>query len=428
MKLPTMRWTSPAIERVAVTRVSQAAAIERLARRCVAALAIATMAFAAAQAQPSSAAGVSPPARADIALRGNVLATRNTADHGACQSECRRTPGCTGYSFDRAAKASCSLLGGALTDIVAKGAVSCRMPCEPGARAGMLAQRQPVTALRPPPPATVLPDRPVSLPPHAAVLSMPSVLAAPASRTGTASTQGASFGTGTTASTNLPPCPPGRAAVAGSCSNAAVAATPAPVDTTVTLAPINDNTIASSSLSAVYENSVYQSNYWFPATPGIGMGCDQLFVAGTGGQHLSCARGLIKFNLATLAGKTIQSATLRLTTSAHGVGSYRDPWYVAASASAWSGAAVTWINYGEQTQPLSNSTQNAPTSAGQVFNLDQTTTVRNWQSGAYANHGFAMGLQQEQLRGCSCISIDHFEFHSNEDTGGRGPKLIVTYR
>jgi hypothetical protein len=72
--------------------------------------------------------------------------------------------------------------------------------------------------------------------------------------------------------------------------------------------------------------------------------------------------------------------------------------------------------------------QSAPTLIGQVYNLDQTATVRNWVSGAYANHGFAMGLSREQLRGCSCISLDHFEFHSREDAGGRGPKLVVTYQ
>ena len=65
---------------------------------------------------------------------------------------------------------------------------------------------------------------------------------------------------------------------------------------------------------------------------------------------------------------------------------------------------------------------------GQVFNVDQTVTVRNWVSGTYANDGFAMGLMQERLRSCSCVSLDHFEFYSNEDPGGRGPKLLVTYQ
>jgi hypothetical protein len=202
---------------------------------------------------------------------------------------------------------------------------------------------------------------------------------------------------------------------------------PPPASTTITLVPSNDNTIGSSSLSATAENSVHPINYWF-ATPGIGMGCNHIYVAGTGAQHLSCARGLIKFNLAVLAGKTIQSAALSLTTSASGTGSYRDSWYVAASASPWAGSSVTWINYADQTYTASIGTHNPPTQAGQVFNLDQTATVRSWVSGAYANNGFAMALSREQLRACSCNSLDAFEFHSHEDTLGRGPKLIVTYQ
>ena len=301
------------------------------------------------------------------------------------------------------------------------------MPCEPGPRATALTQRLPATTLLNPAPVTAAaPDKPVGLLPSTATLATREAPAMLANASGTASTQAASFGSGPVPYTPLPPCTPGRVSKVGSCSNAAVAA--APTSTTVTLVPINDNTIASSSLDAVYQNSVYQSNYWSATTPGIGMGCNQLFVALTGGQHISCARGLIKFNLASLAGKTIQSATLRLTTSAAGVGNYKDPWYVAASASPWSGSTVTWINYGDRTYTPSIGVQNAPTLVGQVFNLDQAATVRSWLSGAYANNGFAMALRQEQLRSCSCISLDHFEFHSNEDAGGRGPKLIVTYQ
>lgn len=395
-------------------------------RTGVAALALAIATCAAAQVQPLAPAAVAPPARIDTALRGNVLATQPAADYLACQAECQHTPGCTGYTFDRAAKASCTLLSGKLTDLAARGAVSCHMPCEPGPRATALTQRLPGTTLLNPAPAmTGAPDKPVGLLPSTATLATREAPAMSASATGTGSTQSASFGSGPVPYTPLPPCTPGRVSKAGSCSNAAVAA---PVSVTITLVPINDNTIASSSLDAVYQNLVYQSNYWVRTSPGIGMGCDQLYLAGTGGQHISCARGLIKFNLASLAGKTIQSAMLRLTTSAAGVGNYKDPWTVAASASPWSGSTVTWINYGDRTYTASIGVQNAPTLVGQIFNLDQTATVRNWLSGAYANNGFAMALQREQLRSCSCISLDHFEFHSNEDAGGRGPKLIVTYQ
>ena len=442
--------------------------IRTFAMRCLMTMTIAAAAFTVAQAQPSAAGTVTPPVRADMALGGTVLSTRNVADHLACQSECKRTPGCTGYSFDRAAKANCTLLGGALADIAVRGAVSCRMPCEPGPRASVLSQRLPVTVLRDPgavklsvptplpgasarlPVATAVAqspattatttgvERPVSLLPGPSGLPMRQLPTALAAGAGTSSNQAASTGTGIPPSTTLPPCPPGGVSIVGSCDPGGAggatpvspppsAPAPAPGNITVTLSPVNDNTIASSGLNTTYENSVYPVYYWF-ATPGIGMGCDQLHVVLTGGQYLSCARGLIKFNLTSLAGKTIQSATLSLTTSAHGTGRYKDQWYVAASASAWSGSTVKWINYGDLAYIPSKTIQNPPTFVGQIFNLDQTTTVRNWLSGAYVNNGFATALTQEQLRFCRCISLDRFEFHSNEDPGGRGPKLIVTYR
>ena len=225
-------------------------------------------------------------------------------------------------------------------------------------------------------------------------------------------------------------------------SNAAVLTVTAPPagPTTVVLYPVNDNTIGSSSLNATPENSVYQFNYGFP-TPGIGVGCVHLYGVITLVQNLNCARGLVKFNLAALAGKNIQSATLSLTASAHavlsgvGVGRFPDPWYVAASASPWAGNTVTWLNYGEQIYTASVTYWNPPNFVGQVFNSDQTVTVRNWLSGFYANNGFAMGLQipsgltREQVRLCGCDSFDAFEFFSNEDpTVARRPTLTVTYQ
>lgn len=211
-------------------------------------------------------------------------------------------------------------------------------------------------------------------------------------------------------------------------STTATVPTTTPTTFTVVLTPVNDNTIASSSLSSTPENSVYQSNYWF-GSPGIGMGCNLYYGVITHVQDISCARGLVKFNLTSLAGKNIQSATLSLTTSANGVGNYRDPWYVAASASPWAGSTVTWLNYGELTYTTSIISQiAAPTFVGQTYTFDETATVRNWVSGAFVNNGFAMGLMQEQLRLCNCDSIDLFEFHSSEDTSGRGPKLTVTYQ
>lgn len=103
----------------------------------------------AVQAQPSAAGTVAPPVRADMTLSGKVLASSNVGDALACQNACKRTPGCSGYSFDRNAKANCTLLTGALTDVAVRGAVSCRMPCEPGPRMSVLPPKLPTTIRQP---------------------------------------------------------------------------------------------------------------------------------------------------------------------------------------------------------------------------------------------------------------------------------------
>jgi len=102
----------------------------------------------ALHAQPSAAGTVAPPVRADVALSGKVLASTNVGDSPACQSECKRTPGCSGYSFNRHAKANCTLLTGKLTDLAVTGAVSCRMPC--AVEAAGLTARSPKAAMTAP--------------------------------------------------------------------------------------------------------------------------------------------------------------------------------------------------------------------------------------------------------------------------------------
>ena len=311
-------------QRAALSAAPREAAMKQFMTCCVAALALAAGTLAVAQAQPSAAASVTPPARADVALRGSVLARRNVAESSGLPERVSRHAGLHRLQLQSCRQSQLQPARRRLTDLAVKGAVSCRMPCEAG-------------------PVKVAPPQRLATP----GLPTRQLPAAADAGAGTASTQSASFGTGSGPEHTTAPLRAGSRSVAGSCGGGAVAATPAATPTTVTLTPINDNTIASSGLSSVYENSVYQSNYWSATAPGIGAGCDQLYVALSGNQYLSCARGLgIKFNLASLAGKTIQSATLKLTTSASGVGSYKDQWYVAAGASAWSGSTVTWVNYG----------------------------------------------------------------------------------
>ena len=223
-------------------------------------------------------------------------------------------------------------------------------------------------------------------------------------------------------------------------TTATVPSTAPPPPTTVVLRPVNDNSIflgslqprdSNNNLLPLHANTVYPFNAWF-AQPGIGMGCSWFpTIDGFGGlvQQVTCAEGLLKFDLTSLAGKTIQSATLSLQSSAFGTGTNPRQWFLSALASGWSGTSVTWnLASSPQYYSASGTLQNPPTLVGQVYNLDQTTTVRNWVSGIYVNNGYRMGLSGNLYPASPVISADIFEFHSNEDTGGRGPRLTVTYQ
>jgi hypothetical protein len=107
-----------------------------------------------ARAQPAPVGAVTPPARADVALRGRVLATLQVSGYPACQAECKRIGGCTGYNHATGSlrpppalpgmppappASNCTLLTGDLADAPQLGVISCRMPCGAQGKAGTVA-------------------------------------------------------------------------------------------------------------------------------------------------------------------------------------------------------------------------------------------------------------------------------------------------
>ena len=134
-------------------------------------------------------------------------------------------------------------------------------------------------------------------------------------------------------------------------------------------------------------------------------------------------------NISTCLGRSLQSLALLLQASSVGVGIVPRQWHVRAVASSWSGTSLTWYNSrGSQYYVYSQSVHNAPASIGQVIDIDQTDTVRNWVAGTYQNNGLEFILSNYLLPNINTISLDQFEFHSSEDVSGRGPKLSVTYQ
>lgn len=201
---------------------------------------------------------------------------------------------------------------------------------------------------------------------------------------------------------------------------------------TVSVPVVFDNTVIFSAVTPASQTKVYAFNALFPE-PAVAVGCSWLYspMIGFAPEHVDalCANGLIKFNVSSLTGKTILSAKLRLTTRVYGVGFVPRRWFIYALASPWDGATVNWNQTtGFQHYVYSQTQHDPPGYAGQVFELDQTTTVKNWVGGSYQNQGFQLGPVNPLLPYVTSSSLDAFEFHSSEDPGGRGPKLIVTYQ
>ncbi len=169
------------------------------------------------------------------------------------------------------------------------------------------------------------------------------------------------------------------------------------------------------------ENLVYQN-----AT--LPVGCNWVYDINFGSQQFTCFQSLVRFNTSSLAGKTIDSATLKLVTSSCGVGYYPRQWHVRAMYTTWSPTTVTWnIVESSQYWTASEIILYPPCYYGQsqIFEIDLTNTVKNWASGAWNNYGLIFGSHDYTFP--YNTSFDAFEFFSLEDPGQDWPKLTVTY-
>jgi len=158
----------------------------------------------------------------------------------------------------------------------------------------------------------------------------------------------------------------------------------------------------------------------------LSVGANWLYSTLTGIQDFLIGASLVRFNVASLSGKTIDSATLELEVSYTGVGYYPRQWCVRAMATSWSPTTVTW-NVIESSQYYTGSqiNQNPPTYGGQIYDINVKTIVQNWASGAWSNYGLFFTSLDYTFP--YATSYDAFAFYSLEDGGQGWPKLIVTY-
>jgi hypothetical protein len=123
----------------------------------------------------------------------------------------------------------------------------------------------------------------------------------------------------------------------------------------------------------------------FPGTyPVVGINSHWLPLGG----WFEAFAGLVMFDVSSLSGKTIESATLSVTANSAPVGPSRMDWAVGTVATPWSPWTVSWLSMASmlfyaptwQSFPY-------PTQSGQSYTADVVATVRNWADGTYPNYG-----------------------------------------
>ncbi len=153
-----------------------------------------------------------------------------------------------------------------------------------------------------------------------------------------------------------------------------VSAATTPDKTTITLYAASDNLIMSSTISPDTENTYYNRSE-------NAVGCNWV-VTGYGVENSVCAASLIYFDISTVQGKTIISATLKLSvdTPPATLTNYQ----VEAIYKSWSNK-VTW-----ETRPFIYTGSAIPFKSRygtQPISINITSIVKDWANGAWNNYG-----------------------------------------
>jgi hypothetical protein len=127
----------------------------------------------------------------------------------------------------------------------------------------------------------------------------------------------------------------------------------------------------------------------------------------------------VRFDMSSLAGKTIDSATLTLISRTAPVGYYRTNFQVAAVVSpAWNASTLTWNLMTQQFRVVPVAVLDYPTSPQQHYTLDVTALTQLWVASAASNNGLVLQSLNYTPPG-NVDSLDAYDFLR--------PILTVTY-
>jgi hypothetical protein len=140
----------------------------------------------------------------------------------------------------------------------------------------------------------------------------------------------------------------------------------------------------------------------------------------------------VKFEVPPQAsGRAVAKATLRLT-----VWNVRRDLQIAprirvnAFTGSWNPATITWnIWAGLGTQTMGEASAAAPNGNELPFDLDITTIVQNWVSGAWTNYGLKLMVDPYPYPGyTSWGGTSFFGLTTTTNTPDQRPKLIIDYQ
>lgn len=189
----------------------------------------------------------------------------------------------------------------------------------------------------------------------------------------------------------------------------------------LTLGPTQDNVLRVSSTDPGVTGRAYRG---LP----VEVGC--VYVISASGNSSTCSRSLMLFDLGAVAGRTVRSATLRLQTIAAGVDfSPARDFQIGAVQQSWDPATVNGSTF-LSLSTIGRITTTLSASSTITRSFDVTTIVGRWASGAQANNGFGLALNNEAIPGnLAAGTYNMFNSFASRENGlvANRPQLVIEY-
>jgi len=191
------------------------------------------------------------------------------------------------------------------------------------------------------------------------------------------------------------------------------------------IAPVNSADVvtvyATSDNQVVFDTYDLNNNLFFDKST-LSVGCN--FLQGGAFSSAICFRSLLYFDLPMISGKTINSATLKMTAFTPGIDAFA-PINAHPITSIW-GSNVSWNTLPQGLQDPEGFAV-PPTAVNPVMNMNVTAIVRQWAAGM---SNFGLFLHDHSATMIGSANFEATEFYSTERyyNQSQRPQLIIDYQ